>query len=170
MAEARQALPLLDAEDDEENKTDIFGRGCSTPPRPISVALISGDRRQDPLRRSCNHSGWRLGRKLGDPRCRTCIFKSDELARRRWTPEVKTPTEFLLLLLSLCSGTTRCLISWTNRSAYVESIKEAVKHDCKTVGFSLLSAGIFRGGRFVGDNACSFSEQDVTDRSKQCSA
>ena len=103
LAEARQALPLLDAEDGEENKTDIFGRGCSTPPRPIcpSVVLISGDRGQNPLWRSCDHSGWRLGRKLGDPRCRTCIFESHELARRRWASEVKIPTEILLLLLSL---------------------------------------------------------------------
>eukprot|EP00656_Telonema_subtile_P001498 TRINITY_DN10659_c0_g1_i5.p1 TRINITY_DN10659_c0_g1~~TRINITY_DN10659_c0_g1_i5.p1 ORF type:complete len:226 (-),score=61.17 TRINITY_DN10659_c0_g1_i5:164-841(-) len=33
------------------------------------------------------------------------------------------------------------------RGAYVNSIDEALKHNCATVGFSLLSAGIFRGRR-----------------------
>eukprot|EP00930_Biecheleria_cincta_P078187 TRINITY_DN655_c0_g1_i1.p1 TRINITY_DN655_c0_g1~~TRINITY_DN655_c0_g1_i1.p1 ORF type:complete len:338 (-),score=40.48 TRINITY_DN655_c0_g1_i1:401-1384(-) len=33
------------------------------------------------------------------------------------------------------------------RSAYTASIREALKHKCETVGFALLSAGIFRGGR-----------------------
>ena len=33
------------------------------------------------------------------------------------------------------------------RSAYTAAIEEAIKHNCRTLGFALLSAGIFRGGR-----------------------
>ena len=33
------------------------------------------------------------------------------------------------------------------RSAYTEACKQAAEAECKTLGFALLSAGIFRGGR-----------------------
>jgi len=37
------------------------------------------------------------------------------------------------------------------RSAYVEAMRLARENDCSTVAFSLLSAGIFRGGRSLDD-------------------
>ena len=37
------------------------------------------------------------------------------------------------------------------RSAYLEAMRLAREHDCSTVAFSLLSAGIFRGGRSLDD-------------------
>jgi len=104
LAEARQALPLLDAEDGEENKTDIFGRGCRDRIRcGGAVTTVAGDLA----------ANWVI-----------------HAVGPAYSNQTNWPEEDGLL-----------------RSAYVESIKEAVKHDCKTVGFSLLSAGIFRGGR-----------------------
>jgi len=53
------------------------------------------------------------------------------------------------------------------RSAYVEAVKQAAQADCKSVGFSLLSSGIFRGGRplvavlAVGCKACEDAAADL---------
>jgi len=104
LAAARQALPLLDAEEGDEPATDMFGRGCRDRIRcGGAVTTVAGNLDAE----------WVI-----------------HAVGPAYSNSTNWPEEDALL-----------------RSAYVNSITEAITHNCTSIGFSLLSAGIFRGGR-----------------------